>query len=135
MDLKLNAWAQLRTNGQPPTPRFGHTLSFVNDQLIIFGGWSCNSGRRFNAISSNSENAYVEETDYFYSLNTEKLTWQKSKFHGDLPTSKNKLINFIFIKFLDRYGHSATVIRQNIIFFGGWEFGKALNDINILLAK
>ena len=36
---------------------------------------------------------------------------------------------------LDRYGHTATVIQNNIIFFGGWEFGKALNDINILLWK
>ena len=35
----------------------------------------------------------------------------------------------------DRYGHTATVIRQNIIYFGGWEFGKALNDINIVLSK
>jgi hypothetical protein len=35
----------------------------------------------------------------------------------------------------DRYGHTATVIRSNIIYFGGWEFGKALNDINIVLAK
>jgi hypothetical protein len=66
----------------------------VNDQLVIFGGWSSNSGRRFNAISSNSENAYVEETDYFYSLNTDKLTWQKSKFHGDLPSSKYLFIYF-----------------------------------------
>jgi hypothetical protein len=36
---------------------------------------------------------------------------------------------------IDRYGHTSTVIRKNIIYFGGWEFGKALNDINILLAK
>ena len=47
-----------------------------------------------------------------------------------------KKINFIiFLKIIDRYGHTATVIRQNIRLFGGWEFGKALNDINILLAK
>ncbi len=66
--------------------------------MIIFGGWSCNSGRRFkyilellfSAMSNISENAYVEETDYFYSLNTLTLTWQKCKFNGDLPTSINK---------------------------------------------
>lgn len=100
--------------------------------MIIFGGWSCNSGRRFNAISNNSENAYVEETDYFYSLNTDKLTWHKSRFNGDLPTSNLFLLLTLTI---DRYGHTASVIRKNIIYFGGWEFGKALNDINILLAK
>ncbi len=121
LDLKDNTWVQLRTNGQPPTARFGHTLSFVNNQLIIFGGWSCHSGRRFNAISGNSENEFVEETDYFYSLDTSNLVWSKSTFGGDLPSN--------------RYGHSATVFRHNILYFGGWEFGKALNDINILLAK
>ena len=121
LDLKDNAWVQLRTNGAPPTARFGHTLSFVNNQLIIFGGWSCNSGRRFNSISGNDDNEVYEETDYFYSLNTSNLIWSKSTFNGDLPSN--------------RYGHSATVFRHNILYFAGWEFGKALNDINILLAK
>ena len=103
-------------------PRFGHTLSFVNNQLIIFGGWSVNSGRKFNEISANdNEKKVYEETDYFYSLNTSDLMWSKSTFGGNLPTN--------------RYGHTATVFRHNILYFGGWEFGKALNDINILLAK
>lgn len=39
LDLKLNAWAQLRTNGQPPQPRFGHTLSFVSKFLMKFYGF------------------------------------------------------------------------------------------------
>lgn len=56
--------------------------------MIIFGGWSCNSGRRFNTMSNNSENAYIEETDYFYSLNLPGLSWQQCKFNGDLPSSK-----------------------------------------------
>jgi len=73
-------------------------------------------------MSTTSENSSYEETDYFYSLDLDKeQTWEKAKFIGDLPSG--------------RYGHSASVIRQNIIFFGGWEFGKALNDINILLSK
>ena len=188
LDLKDNTWVQLRTNGQPPTARFGHTLSFVNNQLIIFGGWSCHSGRRFNAISGNSENEFVEETDYFYSLDTSNLVWSKSTFGGDLPSnryghsatvfrhnilyfggwschsgrrfnaisgnSENEFVaetdyfysldtsNLVWSKSTfggdlpsNRYGHSATVFRHNILDFGGWEFGKALNDINILLAK
>ena len=62
MDLKENTWVQLRTNGQPPLPRFGHTLSFVNKQLIIFGGWSINSGRKFNEISTNdNEKKYMRK--------------------------------------------------------------------------
>lgn len=65
--------------------------------MIIFGGWSCNSGRRFNAISGNSENEYLEETDYFYSLDTTKLVWSKSTFNGNLPTSKYKIFIYVII--------------------------------------
>ena len=43
-------------------------------------------------MSNTSENAYVEETDYFYSLNLPGLSWQKCKFNGDLPSSKNSII-------------------------------------------
>lgn len=39
-------------------------------------------------MSNNSENAYIEETDYFYSLNLPGLSWQQCKFNGDLPSSK-----------------------------------------------
>jgi hypothetical protein len=39
-------------------------------------------------MSNNSENAYVEEVDYFYSLNLPGLSWQQCKFNGDLPSSK-----------------------------------------------
>jgi len=79
---------------------------------------------------SSTQNEYNEEGVYLYSLNTRTCTWEKSKYNGQIPSSKYN-INII----IDRYGHSASVIRQNIIFFGGWEFGKALNDINILLSK
>lgn len=47
-------------------------------------------------MSNTSENAYVEETDYFYSLNLPGLSWQKCKFNGDLPSSTN----FIFLIYL-----------------------------------
>lgn len=36
---------------------------------------------------------------------------------------------------IGRYGHTATIFKHNVLFFGGWEFGKALNDINVLLSK
>lgn len=78
---------------------------------------------------SSTQNEYSEDGVYLYSLNTKTCTWEKSRYNGQIPSSKLYILN------LDRYGHSASVIRQNIIFFGGWEFGKALNDINILLSK
>jgi len=35
LDLQKNAWAQLRTYGQPPQPRFGHTISFVSKKYFL----------------------------------------------------------------------------------------------------
>lgn len=30
LDIELNTWSQVRTNGQPPEPRFGHSVSFAS---------------------------------------------------------------------------------------------------------
>ena len=43
-------------------------------------------------MSSNSDNSYLDETDYFYSLDTLFLTWEKAKFIGFLPTSNIKIL-------------------------------------------
>lgn len=82
----------------------------IDNQIIIFGGWSNTSGKKFNTINealeeknkgkngSNSKkenkNAvdFNEETEYFYSLNTVNSVWSKSSFDGDLPSCKyNKI--------------------------------------------
>jgi len=120
LDLKLNSWTKLPIGGKPPIPRFGHTISYVNKHLIIFGGWSSESGRPYNTSFSQAISS-KNEVDHCYSLNLSELEWEMPKYKGPLPNN--------------RYGHTATVIQNNIIFFGGWEFGKALNDINILLWK
>lgn len=37
LNLENNTWAQLKTSGQPPQPRFGHTISFISKfSIIIF---------------------------------------------------------------------------------------------------
>ncbi len=59
--------------------------------MIIFGGWSCNSGRKFNAMV-NSNQEYSEDGCYLYSLNTKTTTWEKASFTGQIPSSKK----FIF---------------------------------------
>ena len=31
-------WKNLKINGEPPAPRYGHTMTNVNDDLVLFGG-------------------------------------------------------------------------------------------------
>lgn len=44
-------------------------------------------------MSTNEGNSAYEETDYFYSLDIEKQTWEKAKYNGDLPSGNNKTYN------------------------------------------
>ena len=60
----------------------------LDSELIIFGGWSNNSGRKFNAMVSSTQNEYSEEGVYLYSLNTRTCTWEKSSYRGPIPSSK-----------------------------------------------
>mmetsp|Transcript_52873 Transcript_52873/g.120893 ORF Transcript_52873/g.120893 Transcript_52873/m.120893 type:complete len:93 (-) Transcript_52873:88-366(-) len=46
------------------------------------------------------------------------MTWVQNRYCG-LPASS-------------RYGHSATAIGPHLIIFGGWDGGKALNDVVVL---
>jgi len=39
-------WSRLRVSGTPPTPRYGHTANVSGADIVVFGGWSMNSGAR-----------------------------------------------------------------------------------------
>merc|ERR1719382_2116103 len=40
LDIGRMQWSRLRTHGQPPSGRFGHTLVLSEDDAVLFGGWS-----------------------------------------------------------------------------------------------
>jgi len=46
------------------------------------------------------------------------MSWDYGNFLGKIPCP--------------RYGHSATSIGPHLLFFGGWEFAKAVADIIVL---
>ena len=47
----------------PPNPRYGHTASISGPDIVFFGGWTYESGKRIdNSVSGN--------TEYFTILNT-----------------------------------------------------------------
>jgi len=65
-------WSRLKVDGKPIEPRFGHSMNLSGSDILIFGGWSHESGNRTlkdqtNKICNN----------YFVVLNTEKMHWMK----------------------------------------------------------
>lgn len=46
LDTEHFNWSRLRVSGTPPTPRYGHTANVSGADIVVFGGWSLNSGAR-----------------------------------------------------------------------------------------
>ncbi len=46
LDTDTFVWSRLRVSGTPPLPRYGHSCNISGPDIIIFGGWSEQSGKR-----------------------------------------------------------------------------------------
>lgn len=94
-ELKL-----VEPDGQPPLPRYGHTMNLYPDKniIIVFGG-------------RNDENYYLSGEAYLndvWVLYLERLTWAKWDIKegiGSIPDA--------------RYSHCSTILGTAIIIFGG----------------
>ncbi|XP_041354748.1 nitrile-specifier protein 5-like isoform X2 [Gigantopelta aegis] len=60
LDLKANTWHQVRTNGNPPLPRYLHSMIAIGNTIYVFGG--CSEFGRLNDL---------------YSFDTVSNTWTK----------------------------------------------------------
>lgn len=112
LDTDTFTWSRLRISDEPPEARYGHTLNISGSDIIMFGGWTVNSGNRAK------HEIKKEQCDYFMIWNTETMSWKKGKYIGNPPTQ--------------RYGHTSTAIGPHLLIFGGWEFSKAQNEIIVL---
>ena len=63
LDTDTITWSRIRISGEPPIGRYGHTLNISGSEIIMFGGWTKNSG-------TNSTKTESSECDYFMSWNT-----------------------------------------------------------------
>jgi len=113
LDTDTFVWSRLRVSGTPPLPRYGHSCNISGPDIIIFGGWNEQSGKR-----DKEDNPNVSEIDYFMVLNTDTMTWEKGKYVGTPP--------------LTRYGHTTTSIGPHLLIFGGWEYSRATNEVVVL---
>ncbi|CAI2176843.1 473_t:CDS:10 [Funneliformis geosporum] len=91
----------IKTDGNIPSPRSGHTHVRVGSHLIVFGG-------KLENIE--------EKPDYnLYVLNKETKKWTKPSIKGVTP--------------LGRFGHTAVLIGSIMYVFGGCIDGYYLNDL------
>ncbi|XP_071957536.1 multiple epidermal growth factor-like domains protein 8 [Antedon mediterranea] len=89
-DFKLNSWTEL----QAVTPLAGHTLTVVDDELFLIGGYS-------------PENGFLEK---FFVFDIPTNEWEERTSQGSPPTGL--------------YGHSAVYHEQTgaLYVFGGYGF-------------
>jgi N-acetylneuraminic acid mutarotase len=130
LDLGRMLWSRLRTHGEPPVGRYGHTLVLSDDDAILFGGWSGakkepSAAAAFSLQDKVKGEAEVKEedqsSDFCMTLRTSDMQWIRNKYVG-VAASR-------------RYGHSATAIGPHLIIIGGWDGGKPLNDVIVLRDK
>jgi len=133
LELNRMQWSRLRTHGQPPTGRFGHTMVLSEDDAVIFGGWSGTTkeaalgvmfslrdkmkGDAQSGSNNGGENG-SQTCSYCMTLRTSDMNWVRNKYNG-LPASQ-------------RYGHTTTAIGPHLIIIGGWDGGKPLADVVVL---
>jgi len=111
LDTETFVWSRLRVSGTPPNPRYGHSASISGPDIVFFGGWTHESGKRIDKRESGN-------TEYFTILNTNTMSWNLAKYKGKAP--------------LCRYGHTVTSIGPHLLIFGGWEYSRATCEVVVL---
>ncbi|XP_061700516.1 uncharacterized protein zgc:163014 isoform X2 [Syngnathoides biaculeatus] len=99
-------WKIITAKGNIPSLAY-HTAAFYKKELFVFGGVhaSATSGEK---LCSNA----------LYIFNPEFQIWYKPLVDGDKP--------------LPRFGHSATLLSQKLVIFGGQKTATYLNDLHVL---
>jgi host cell factor len=84
LDTDSFTWSRLRISGEPPEGRYGHTINISGSEILLFGGWTLNSGSR--ASSLHTETSGKDHCNYFMIWNTETMSWKQGKYIGNPPS-------------------------------------------------
>jgi hypothetical protein len=111
----MNSTGPLTTYGNAPAPRGGHTATFVGKKLFVFGGSSYSA----KTITSGGRDAplSIVKSD-LHVLDLPSMTWSIPSIQGTQPPA--------------RYAHTATLMGNKLIVFGGFNGRSYLDDLNIL---
>lgn len=106
LDTTAWKWRLVNAKGNVPTLAY-HSAAFYKKELFIFGGIQASHSAREKSCSN-----------ALYIFNPEYELWYQPIVEGDRP--------------LPRFGHSATLMLQKLVIFGGRKTATYLNDVHIL---
>ena len=93
LETKAMAWSRPMATGVAPIEREGHTAATVGQRIFFFGGtW----------VDDEDNSIYLND---LYILQTDGLTWEQPATGGEPP--------------IPREGHTASVVRNQMVVFGG----------------
>mmetsp|Transcript_26022 Transcript_26022/g.29781 ORF Transcript_26022/g.29781 Transcript_26022/m.29781 type:complete len:494 (+) Transcript_26022:40-1521(+) len=102
LDLDTYTWTQVEVSGKVPLARNAHTMTVLGTKLYLFGG--------------HSGNIHLRDLHIF---DTGTLTWLEPEITGTITPKGLR-------------GHTASLIRNRILFFGGYDGKGRSKDLYIL---
>ncbi|XP_031134579.1 rab9 effector protein with kelch motifs isoform X1 [Sander lucioperca] len=106
LDTLTWKWKLVTAKGDVPNVAY-HSAAFYKKELFVFGGVKPSH----SSVAKSCSNA-------LYIFNPEFELWYQPIVDGDKP--------------LPRFGHSATLMSQKLIIFGGRQTAAYLNDVHVL---
>lgn len=106
LDLKTNTWSAVKAVGNAPTRAY-HSCNLFCGELLVFGGVFPNPDPEPDGCSNE-----------LYIFNTVSNNWYKPITRGTPPKPKS--------------GHSASLLDDRLVIFGGWDFPQCYNDVSII---
>jgi len=106
LDLQKNTWSAVKAVGNAPTRAY-HSCNLFNGELLVFGGVYPNPDPQPDSCSNE-----------LYIFNTDAKNWYKPLTTGTPPSPKS--------------GHSASLLGDRLVVFGGWDFPQCFNDVSII---
>lgn len=129
MDARLGTrkknWTRPSVSGVFPSARCAHTTTAVGSKLYVYGGWNGTKMLGDLKVINMDDGKYV-----FVVV----LLWLTRTRDPELP-AWNQPVQGGIIKEAPapRAGHTATLVGNNIWFFGGGDGGNYLNDVYIFV--
>lgn len=98
LDLESNTWHKVRTGGDSPSGRYGHSANVVDGKIYVIGG-KAESGQSCKDV---------------YFLDTDSWCWVRVSSATSGPCG--------------RFGHATTVVGSKIVVSGGWDGAQCFDD-------
>lgn len=106
LDLQTNTWSAVKAVGNAPTRAY-HSCNLFYGELLVFGGVFPNPDPEPDGCSNE-----------LYIFNTGSNNWYKPITRGTPPKPKS--------------GHSASLLEDRLVIFGGWDFPQCFNDVSVI---